>query len=351
MKRLTILSLVILLAGSSFAGYGHGYFVASTVVDTMSQNVEAVLDSVENANTCMGRSVSVAASDSWDKTKADYVCDGTSDEVQINAALIACAGGPGISQETVILLPGTYYLHGRIIVKNQAALEGYGATLICMSDTMGAVIDVDLALSGSRGGRIAGMRIIGYNRPTSYALRVRSCPRGTEFSDILIDVAKYGILEESLLGGNFFSNVRSFCTFNSLVCSGAPRDKFVGCYFESTDSTAVVVDGCSGVSITGNTIVCSEDSLFVVRLDGSGGCSISGNVIIGKSRGVYLTGDSDFNSVSANTISATTDGNVSPINLGSGTNENVVGPNAVKNDNEPVEDNGTDNYVLVLGAE
>ncbi len=347
MRKAFVTAVLFFITATCFAGYGHGYFYSQTEVDTVVQDVSALSDSIQSANVCMGRSVSVAAVDSWDKDKADYVCDGTSDQVEIQAALAACNGGPGITQETVILLPGTYNVYGRIVVREQQALEGYGATLICMSDTMEHVIDVDLGLSGSRGGRVAGMRIIGYNRPTSYALRVRSCPRGTEFSDILIDVAKYGVLEESAWGGNFFSNVRAFCTYNALMCDGSIRAKFTGCYFESTDSVTVVLDSASYVSITGSTITCTEDSLFAVRIDGSELCTLSGNTIIGKSRGVSLAGDSDFNSVSANTVVASIDGNVSPVQLGSETNSNVIGPNAIKNANDPVDDQGTDNYVLV----
>jgi hypothetical protein len=75
--------------------------------------------------------VVVAASDSLARQAAfaDYVCDGTADQVQINAALTAAAAlstppfpatiAPGC---TVLLLPGTYYLSDAVDFSNVATV-------------------------------------------------------------------------------------------------------------------------------------------------------------------------------------------------------------------------------------
>jgi hypothetical protein len=62
----------------------------------------------------------VAASDSTTAAKgiADYVCDGTSDEVQIQAALDAADG------RRVLLAPGTFVMNANITVSSNATLEG-----------------------------------------------------------------------------------------------------------------------------------------------------------------------------------------------------------------------------------
>jgi len=62
----------------------------------------------------------VAANDSLDKSRADYVCDGVNDEVEINQAFsdLGTTGG------TVKLLEGTYNLGGNIVPSSGSILSG-----------------------------------------------------------------------------------------------------------------------------------------------------------------------------------------------------------------------------------
>lgn len=66
----------------------------------------------------------VAANDSPTRIKAqaDYICDGTGDDVQINAAIMAAytVGGK------VILAPGNFSIASSISITNGVALEGWG---------------------------------------------------------------------------------------------------------------------------------------------------------------------------------------------------------------------------------
>lgn len=76
--------------------------------------------------------VIVAASDSVNKDKADYVCDGTNDEVEINNAINSLPSGGG----KVLLLEGTYYLSNPIsITLSNVSLEGMGkSTVLYLTD-------------------------------------------------------------------------------------------------------------------------------------------------------------------------------------------------------------------------
>lgn len=66
----------------------------------------------------------VAASNSVHKETADYICDGTADEVEINAAIAALPSGGG----KVLLLEGTYNISDTITIsKENATLEGMGS--------------------------------------------------------------------------------------------------------------------------------------------------------------------------------------------------------------------------------
>jgi len=63
----------------------------------------------------------IAASNSKDKTKADYVCDGVADEVEIQTAInLLISGG------RIILLEGTYNIATNITMGNDIILEGQG---------------------------------------------------------------------------------------------------------------------------------------------------------------------------------------------------------------------------------
>lgn len=80
--------------------------------------------------------VAAADSSSSSKAAAQYVCDGSGDQTQINAAL--ASGG------TVQLTEGTFYTDGTISPRGNSVLKGQGPdkTVISMSGDYGARIDI-----------------------------------------------------------------------------------------------------------------------------------------------------------------------------------------------------------------
>jgi hypothetical protein len=118
---------------------------------------------IANIETTHGQ-VIVAAVDSINKTYADYICDGSDDDVQIQAAIDAMLeDGNG----TVLLLPGNYTLGDTIDITDLTStdrrlrIEGYGATFNCESDP---VIDISvhcITHSNDNGTELAGLKIIG----------------------------------------------------------------------------------------------------------------------------------------------------------------------------------------------
>ena len=79
----------------------------------------------------------VAASNSsiQDKSGADYVCDGTADDVEINAAIVAvnAIGGGKVSLQS-----GTFTVASRIIPKSNVHLALSAGTIITIPDSVGA---------------------------------------------------------------------------------------------------------------------------------------------------------------------------------------------------------------------
>lgn len=73
----------------------------------------------------------VAANDSIDKFRADYICDGAADDVQINAAIAACTNGGRI-----VLLEGTYDIQATIDLDIAGiTLQGQGWNTILKAKT------------------------------------------------------------------------------------------------------------------------------------------------------------------------------------------------------------------------
>jgi len=84
----------------------------------------------------------VAASDSLNKEGADYICDGTADEAEINVALNALPSGGG----KVFLLEGEYNLSDSIsIPKDKVILEGSGKSTKVLG-----IIQTDLLVIDSK---------------------------------------------------------------------------------------------------------------------------------------------------------------------------------------------------------
>jgi len=73
----------------------------------------------------------IAAYDSNSTERADYVCDGTADEVQINQAITALNGVGG----KVLLLEGHYNIAASIILDDDILLEGQGFYTIIAATT------------------------------------------------------------------------------------------------------------------------------------------------------------------------------------------------------------------------
>ncbi len=103
----------------------------------------------------MARLVVGTSTAGWTADDCDYLCDGTADDVQINAAIAALPAGGG----EIVLLDGTYTLTGSITIsKAKVTLRGNGANTIltCASGTDFSGISLrgnycgvlDLALSG-----------------------------------------------------------------------------------------------------------------------------------------------------------------------------------------------------------
>lgn len=164
------------------------------------------------------RTLVVAASDSEDDTGADYTCDGTDDEVQINAAITALSGHGG----TVMLLDGTYTL-GASITMNQTdvMLKGQGSgTIITTASSMNMI-----AVS-STFCEVCDLRVTGTNTPTYRGIYITG--NDNKVTNCKLDTLYYGVQIS-----NDDRCIISNCFFRSCT------------YGFATNGDGNIVDGCT----------------------------------------------------------------------------------------------------------
>jgi len=224
----------------------------------------------------------VAAYNSLNKYIADYVCDGTSDQTEINNAINALPSGGG----KVLLLEGCYYLSNTItITKSNVTLQGQGnGTLLYLTDgsntniiTVGdnsnsyqKIIIKDLAINGNATGQTSNGRAIFFNRNIT-----RSC-----IENVQVDNSERGILLD-------YS-----CTYNSIKnCSiyNTGRD---------SNSYGIELDDDSRYNrIENNFIMMSHQGICIARSDHN---TVIGNISYYNNNNGILIYDAKYNIIKGN---------------------------------------------------
>lgn len=266
----------------------------------------------------------VAASDSSQALKdgADYVADGTSDQIEINSALTAAAGG------RVYLAEGTYTIDGSISVPNNTTLAGAGSgTTIKLKNSINADINALVATDTTTGTGVTLMnfRIDGNKSNNSsgtqngiYLINMgggngASARQGAKISELWIsNLRSYGILLEN-------SN-------NSVLIENHINNNNMGLYLKNdaylTLTSNMIQYNSRGIyasplyysTISANTL--ESSTAYGMLIDGSS----SGNTIIGNTISTATTAGLALSTATDNTIS----GNHFRNSGGSTTNEAIT---------------------------
>lgn len=146
--------------------------------------------------------LSVAASDSSakDKAVADYVCDGTADQTEINAAIAALTAG-GL----VRLMRGTFTCNGTIIGAEKVDIEGYGNATV-LDFGANAVTEYAAILMGDNSS-VAKLKLLGDNTPTHNNWQSIKVGNYCDIENVMMENTGYGIYAEAKSHVNI-SNVR-----------------------------------------------------------------------------------------------------------------------------------------------
>lgn len=227
----------------------------------------------------------VSASDSKDTTHADYYCDGTADQVQINQAIAALPSEGG----TVLLMEGQYTISATITLASNVKLQGMGASTVIFvanstqinaitGDTLSNVSIESLLIDGNKANQTsAGTELnqngIFFNVITNGKI-FNVWSKNNEASGALLAGSNTGC---TISNNNFVENQRNgvylnfsnnnYNTITGNICN------------DNVDYHGIAISQSSYNTITGNT--CKGNGECGIQNDGSAiGNVIQGNTCI-----------------------------------------------------------------------
>lgn len=260
----------------------------------------------------------VAASDSNDTGRADYVCDGTADEVQINQAINALPATGG----SVVLLEGYFNCNAEIIIsKSNVSLIGQGKGTRITGKDEEEIVNVDTK---------SGVLIS----------KIYFDGTGTDVRGVY-----FGTCTDSIIERCWFKNSLE----DAIEVWRGSKNRVINNYVEDGSPGIDIFD--SDENIVANNIVSLADTQGIYVGGASLKNVILGNVVSGcASHGIVVLSNSDRNIVASNQARDNTgDG----IRIHDATCDRclVHGNIAVGNAGAQITDNGTnttlaDNIVL-----
>ena len=199
----------------------------------------------------VGRSVTltVAANDgtALEKAQADYVCDGTDDHVQIQAAIDALPATGG----EVHLSSGTFINEAALVLDSYQTLRGQGRSTILTTTTANldiitatggdgtekvGILIADLCIDGDAGAAANDMGIFWTYVDSSEIRNVWIIDTGEES-------IQFNYCDKNLITGNYCGNTTSEdCIYLLLSCHNVVSDNY--CY-SSGDSDGIAVEATS----------------------------------------------------------------------------------------------------------
>ncbi len=304
---------------------------------------------VDNRTAC---TFTVASSTAENGSNADYECDGTADDVQIDAAIQALPSSKGI----VCLSEGRFNLTAPITFDGGGqGIRGVGTDMTELFLVSGTDTDLieynnsslddqwlfieDMTINANDDNNTAGSCIstgIGSNDIQDVHISNVFC---TDPSDVGIDIDDcWGLVVDR--------TTIEFGDTHGISCAEGSDAKIVNSKIISNGGSAIYMSptGIAGFKIADNFLRGGGNGTEGIYIDGTRH-TITGNVITDEGTttydGIHLLGDDNI--VSDNTIYKTTDMDYG-ILIPSGANRNLVNGNHIDTDETPISDGGSNNW-------
>ena len=231
----------------------------------------------------------------WTAADCDYLCDGTADDVEINAAIQALPSTGG----EIVILDGTYNITATIAMnKDNVTLSGNGAATILLRS---ANITSVVLLSSVTGCTIERIVIDG-NR-TNF---------GTNSNGIYLSSSSNNTITGNICNNNDYGiYLYSSSSNNTITENTCNANNTYGVYLYSSSNN----------TITGN--ICNANNKSGIAQTSSSNNTITGNTCNANNNfGVYLYSSSSNNTITGNTCNAN---NIYGVYLYSSSNNTITG--------------------------
>ena len=238
----------------------------------------------------------------WTANDCDYLCDGTNDQVEINAAIQALPTGGG----EVVILDGTYNITATIAInKNNVMLSGNGNSTILKRMWNSNNLEGIVTVTATNGGCcVASLQIDGnrgsYTSSNNCGIHISGSSNNKVTDNTCNNNASHGIAlmtsSDNTVTGNTCNdnNTGIYLYYNSnnnTVTGNTCNDNNTGIYLNSSDNNTVIGNTC--IRGTGKASDYTS-SQYTIRLSGTGNNYnlIACNNIMGKN---YTSGGGTSN--------------------------------------------------------
>ena len=267
----------------------------------------------------------------WTKNDCDYLCDGTADDVQINAAIQALPSGGG----EVIILDGTYNLAASIkINKERVTLSGNGKSTVLKrafasnaGSTQAGLIFVNSSYNIIRFLSLDGVRssyankncdgIYLHSSSGNTAVIRNTCSNSYSSSIILDSSSKNTVTGNTCTSNTFYGIYLHSASVNNIITENI---------CSNNTHNGIEVAATNNNAVTGN--ICSNNNQNGIEVYNAGKNTVTGNTCNNNSKdGILLSSSSSKNTVTGNTC---IDNSVNGINLASSTKNTITGNTCIR---------------------
>lgn len=294
------------------------------------------------------------------KSLADYICDGTADEVQINQAITAANSAGG---GRVVLLEGTYNISASVVMKSNVILEGQGrgtcikpvsgyTSVGIIGDGSAVITGVtvkNLFIDGNSKTGTGNVHGVYFQTTGSSKITVSDCfiesvknagvlfykiqkatirnnyIYNTGYDGIYVDQGYHILINGNTLDTNGEYGVNIVTTVAVSMNITVSNNLFLNVVDKAIYFSGVLSSGAYlyASNIIGNTIYGGKTGIQI--FDGNIG-NITGNIIYNATEyGIYLSGSSTHFSVNGNYVVCTSSGDYSIYINSNATSNNVSG--------------------------
>ena len=281
----------------------------------------------------------------WTESDCDYLCDGTDDQVEINAAIQALPSGGG----EIVILDGTYNITATIAMdKDNVKLSGNGNATVLRRMWDSSTGEGVITITATNGGCCVENIFIDGN------------------NSVYSSSSNYGIYLYSSSNNNTITGNTCNNNNNGIGLSSSSNNTITGNTCNNNNNSGIYLYSSSNNNtITGNT--CNNNNNYGIYLPSSNNNTITGNTCNNNYNGIELYSSSNNNTITGNTCNNNYNGielyssnnntitgntcnnNYNGIELSSSSNNNTITGNTCNNNNNGIELSSSSNNNTITG--